>query len=143
MNNTLTFFEKLDILDQVIKQGPTHEAINKLLNLLNDKMLYRYFFETIDTPLWIKPLKEAGFFSNPPEKIKKKDFVEFPSWPESQFLERVASKDPEEVCKIILKIPDTNNPRVHEDFIEAALNIPPDLSVQIFEKEKKMDKKAA
>jgi len=140
-DNNLAFFERLDILDQIIKQGPSHETINKLQNFLSDKILYQYFFKTIDNPLWIKPLKEAGFFSNPPRTIKKKDFTEFPFWPESQFLTRIASKAPDEVCKIILKIPDTNNPRVHEDFIDVALNVPPEISVKILKKEKGWIKK--
>ncbi|MCU4139055.1 MAG: ATP maltotriose and DNA-dependent transcriptional regulator MalT, partial [Thermodesulfobacteria bacterium] len=141
MKNNPTFFEKLDILDQLIKCDPSREIIDELQKFLHDKVLYQYFFKNINNPRWIKPLKKAGYFLNPPEVVKKKDFIEFPFWPESQFLARVASKAPEEVCKIILKIPDTNNPRVHEDFIEAALNMPPDLSVQIFEKEMKWIKK--
>ena len=135
-NNNLNFFEKLAILDSLISKGPVLESVGKLKNLLSEKSLYKYFFEKINDPSWIKLLKNMGYFSNPPKILKdNKGYITFPEWPESQYLARVAPKAPNLVCETILEIPETDNVRIHEDFIDAALNMPPVYSAKIAERE--------
>jgi hypothetical protein len=54
-----------------------------------------------------------------------------PSWVESRFLARVASKAPEIVLRVIGSIPETNNSRIHSDYIDAALAMPTELAAKI------------
>ncbi|MFX1298544.1 MAG: hypothetical protein ACFFD2_27265, partial [Promethearchaeota archaeon] len=78
-----------------------------------------------------------SFFSNPPKPIidEIKHTTFYPIWPESRYLARMASSVPQIIHDIILKIPETENIRVHEDFIEAASTMPPKLAANIAQKE--------
>lgn len=92
---------------------------------------YQYFFDHLKSPDWIQPLKERGFFSHPPQPIEESGYISFPLWPESRYLARVAAEAPNLVLEIALDIPETENARVHEDLIEAALSMPPDLAAKL------------
>jgi hypothetical protein len=92
---------------------------------------YQYFFDHLKSPDWIQPLKEKGFFSHPPQPIEENGYISFPLWPESRYLARVAAEAPELVLQIALEIPETENARVHEDLIEAALSMPPYLAEKL------------
>jgi hypothetical protein len=50
-------------------------------------------------------------------------------------LARVAGAAPERVVAAIKKVPATNNVRVHEDFVDAALSMPPDFAAEIAKQE--------
>lgn len=59
--------------------------------------------------------------------------ITFTSWPESRYLARMAATDAEgawAALEIALQIPETENTRVHEDLIDAALAMPPELAVR-------------
>jgi diaminopimelate epimerase len=84
---------------------------------------FQPFFEKLSTPGWIQPLEEEAVFAEPPQLIREGDLISFPFWPQSRYLTRMASLAPEEVMEAILRIPATDNTRIHEDFIGAALII--------------------
>jgi hypothetical protein len=85
---------------------------------------YEYFFERISSPDWITPLRQHGFFDNPPPmEADARGYIRAPSWPPSQFLARVASRAPEEVLKVIMEV-HTSNERIHEDLAEVAASMP-------------------
>jgi hypothetical protein len=73
----------------------------------------------------------AGRFTTPPAPVQEGSYVRFPTWCESRYLARVASQAPEAVAKIIRKIPATTNVRVHEDYVDAALAMPPAIAVKL------------
>jgi hypothetical protein len=54
-----------------------------------------------------------------------------PSWPESNFLVRMASEVPAGVVDAALPIPATDNMRVNSDIVEIAILIPPDQSARM------------
>ena len=105
---------------------PTPEQVDHAVGLLGYAEHYRYFFDRLENPEWIKPLKSKGFFGNPPkaERDEARGTIGFPIWPESRYLLRMASLKPEVVVEINLQIPDTDNVRVHEDLADAALDMP-------------------
>ena len=117
---------------------PTPERVNKAISLLGRAEQCRYFFAKLENPEWIEPLRENGFFKNPPPRIEDRtsETISFPIWPESRYLVRMASLKPEIVLDIILGIPDTNNTRVHEDVIDAALSMPANLAAKLADKAK-------
>ena len=117
---------------------PISDQIDRAIALLGRRMHHRYFFGRLQNPEWVNPLLEKGFFSNPPapERDEQKGAIGFPIWPESQYLARMASQNPELVLDVILKIPETDNIRVYEDLADAALAMPPDISVKLIEKAK-------
>lgn len=105
---------------------PTPEQVDRAVALMGHTEHYRYFFDRLENPEWIKPLKSKGFFSNPPkaERDETRGTIGFPIWPESRYLLRMALLKPEVVLELILQIPDTDNIRVHEDLADAALAMP-------------------
>ena len=92
---------------------------------------YRYFFERLENPEWIMPLRQRGFFRAAPEPVRHDDLVEFPAWPESGYLARVAGEAPEFVLEIIKEMPPSKNFRVHQDLLKAACNMPADKAAEI------------
>jgi len=103
-------------------------ALDELLTKVRQRAdTYAYFFEKIDNARWIPLLREKGFFTDPigVEHLEG-GYVRFPIWPESRALARVAAQEEDTVMDILLDCPDTDNPRVHDDFLEAALQVSPE-----------------
>lgn len=120
---------------------PTVQQVEGAIALMKKREQYRYFFDHLENPEWILPLRERGFFKLPPQPIEQGAQVSFPEWPESRYLARVASDAPQLVLGVIMQIPATENFRVHEDFLEAVRKMPVDqaadmapLAVQWIEK---------
>jgi hypothetical protein len=108
---------------------PKPEIVQQALQRISKRAAdYEYFFDRLSSPEWIKPLFKRGMFQQPPEPIRQGDYVSFPFWPESRYLSRMASKDPETVLDVIGQMPETENFRVHSDLIEAALAMPTGLA---------------
>ena len=59
---------------------PTSEQVEKAVVLLSHPQQRLYFFNHLNNPLWITPLKEKGFFKNPPPVISNSEegTVSFP-----------------------------------------------------------------
>lgn len=110
---------------------PTPDQVNKALALLVHPQQRQYFFNRLENPEWIAELRKRKWFKNPPSVIHTDgNTVSFPNWAESRYLARMAAYRPEEVLEIALSI-QTDNPSVHQDFIEAALKMPPDIAARI------------
>lgn len=136
--NDMNFFEKLDFVDEVISASESlgyMESIIKLKPFLEDRVIKKYFYETLDSTEWVQPLFESSLFNNPYDLEKYGDSISFPPWPESQYLNNVAKNNPEIVASIITSIPETDNERIHEDFVEAAVKMPAEQSEVIAKRE--------
>jgi hypothetical protein len=127
------FFEKAARLDNAAKGDPW-STIDDIAGLLQEDSLRSYFFGHWNDPGWLVPLRERGFFDEPPQPVTVEGKVRFPAWPEGQFLARVAAVAPESVLDIALRVPETGNVRVHEDLANAALAMPPELSARLVPK---------
>ena len=116
---------------------PTPDQVDKAVALLGRPAHHRYFFDRLDNPEWVKPLIEKGFFRNPPAVVEdeKERTIAFPPWPESRYLARVAPMASAEaqaaIFEAIQRVPDTENSRVSQDLLEAAIALPPDFSVKL------------
>lgn len=107
------------------------ETVKKALDqIVKRPANYDYFFSKLKSADWLKPLAEAGLFTEPPAAIKEGDTISFPFWPESQYLTRIASVAPEQVADIMMKIPETNNVRIHADLAYAAVKLPAKLAAR-------------
>src|ERR1700693_1989475 len=114
---------------------PSAEVIKKALAAIQQDEADRiYFFETLTSPDWIKPLSDADIFQSPPPLLRDGEYVQFPLWEESRYLARMAQIAPETVLEIVLAIPETENVRIHEDFLDAALTMPAHLAVKLVPK---------
>lgn len=111
---------------------PSEAIIQKALaSIRKGRANYDYFFKSLTSPVWIEPLAAHGLFTEPPAPIQEGNLIRFPNWPESEYLARVAGQAPELVVKILLALPDVENPRVQEDVADAALAMPPNVAARL------------
>lgn len=105
---------------------PTDPQVDEAVRQLIDGGHYAYFFDRLKNPLWLEPLYARGFFRDPPGLIEDVEAgtITVPKWPESGYLARVASDQPELVLSILKALPKTPNSRVQEDLVDALLAIP-------------------
>ena len=116
---------------------PTDEMVDKTLKLVKKGTGSRYFFSRLKNPLWIQPLVERGYFRSPPSKIKYFDedsddvYVQYPSWPELQYLKNMSRDVPDEVINVVLDLPPVDNPSVYSEILEIALQLDGEQSVKL------------
>lgn len=110
---------------------PTKESLKKAFSAMHGRADYEFFFENLKTPAWLPILRDEGVFTKPEEPIPVGNAVRFPFWPPLRYLIHIAPLDPKGVLETILEIPETENPRVHEELAEAALRLPPAMSAKL------------
>ena len=127
-----TYFSVFKFLDKLlIESVPREDGVKKLRDHIpNNQVAFSYFFDKLTDSTWLEPLKTGGFFNYPPEPIREGGYIRFPIWPESQYLTRMALLAPKLVLDVILKLPPTENIRVHEDLAAAVLTMPADMAAQ-------------
>ena len=111
---------------------PTDDLVKKALESVKTDTDRQYFFSKLKNPHWIEPLKAKGFFDHPPGVKPLPDgYIQYPFWPEFQFLKNVANEVAEQVVDVILGMPETDNPRFYDDTIEIALKVEASLSTKL------------
>ena len=111
---------------------PTNEMIDRALKLVRKETSRRYFFSRLKNPLWIQPLVERGYFQSPPNiRYFDDGYVQFPSWPQLQYLKNVSRDVPNEVINVVLDLPLVDNPSVYNEILEIALQLHGEQSVQL------------
>ncbi len=101
---------------------PTDAQVDKALELIQKSGgNYEYFFEKLSSPAWIEPLFRRGRFDHPPRIEPIDKMYRFPSWPEGEYLLRMADVAPKEVAAAIKPVCfASNNPIVHRLLVEIA-----------------------
>ena len=103
---------------------PTDEMIEKVLASVKKETDRQYFFSRLKNPLWIQPLAERGYFQSPPGIRHLPDgYMQLSVWPELQYLKNMSDHAPDEVIKIVLRLPEVDNPRVYDDILDIALRL--------------------
>jgi hypothetical protein len=103
---------------------PTTEQVEKAVSMLASAQHYRYFFDKLDNPKWIRPLCERGFFSGPPKASPMEGGgIRHPHWQAAKYLARMAAHEPDAVAGILSEI-ETDNPNVLGDMLDAAMAMP-------------------
>jgi len=115
----------------------SNEIIDKAIASIKSSVDVEYFFSKLNKPDWIQPLFDRKLFNDPPEPIVDGGYITTPAWPISQYLLRMSGKASDIVSDVIVKIPETDNERVHQDYVHAALNMPPEHAVKIAKHESK------
>ena len=111
---------------------PTDEMIGKALASVKKETDRQFFFSRLNNPLWIQPLAERGYFQSPPSATHLEDgSIQFPFWPEIQFLKNVAKDAPDEVARIVVGLPEVDNPQVYYDILDIALRLPGEQSAKL------------
>ena len=111
---------------------PTNEMIDGTLKLVKKGTGRRYFFSRLKNPLWIQPLIERGCFQSPPSVMRfDDDSIQFPSWPELQYLKNMSRDVPNEVINVVLDLPPVDNPSVYNEILEIALQLDGEQSIKL------------
>lgn len=130
----ITADDQNKLLEFASKGGSvTAEEINEALRLIERRGAnWAFFFQNVHDLVWIKPLESAGYFKTPPQaEPAGEGHVRFPVWWPMQFLKRVTPDAPDEVLRIVLQMDGTDNPRVLDDIVEIASELPIELSVRL------------
>ena len=114
-------------------QKPTPEQVSKATSLMKRRSQTAYFFDRLDNPRWLGPLAAEGMFKAPPD-IQFDESGErwsAPPWPQGRYLARMASLAPEEVHRVIERIPESGNPLVRGDIVDALKQLPGPLAASM------------
>lgn len=84
-----------------------------------------YFFTRAKDPRWLQPLRAAGLFLKPYQSMRSREGVRYPSWPQAEYLERVAASEPECVFDVLMEMSPTDNERVWGQLAGVAMQLPP------------------
>jgi hypothetical protein len=112
------------------------ETVDRALAAIKGYAQYEYFFDRLNSPAWLEPLRERGFFKSPQKAERVDPYVRFPFWPESRYLVRIAkvTEAQASVLAIALAIPSSDNSRIYDDIAEIALTLPPASSARLVPK---------
>ena len=84
---------------------PTNELVDKALQSTKKVTVRKYFFSRLENPLWLQPLAERGCFKYPPKAQRFDDgTIQFPYWPEIQYLKNVCREAPHEVINLVMEL---------------------------------------
>jgi hypothetical protein len=116
-------------IDELLK-GTEADAKTFLNNLPQTDPIYDYFFRRLDNPAWIEALSESNVLRETPEPRKTGDFIEFPAWPQGDYLRRMLETHPSlapTIWPFLERAAASHNPNVHAEIAKAAILLPPDL----------------
>ncbi len=111
---------------------PTNEMVDNALNSVKKGTARKYFFSRLENPLWLKPLAERDCFKYPPKSLRFDDgTVQYPYWPEIQYLKNVCRDAPYEVINLVMEFPAVDNPIVYDGILDIALQLPGEKSARL------------
>jgi hypothetical protein len=121
-----TFYEGVEELDRLLGQEPTPDTVARAIARMSHPEQQRYFFDRLQKPEWLEPLREKGMFDTPPEPGRDLDkgTIWFYDWPAAGYLSRMSPREPAAVAKILIGLPSTENPYIVRTVLEAALQMP-------------------
>lgn len=122
----IDFYKTAKVLDDIKDlQNPSEDQIKIILNLISEEKFARYFFTSLENPVWVIPLYKSNFFHSAPAPVEvQPGSFQLPSWPAGQYLVRFADRHEEIVLDVVQSIR-TENWRVQEILVDALLKISP------------------
>jgi hypothetical protein len=107
-------------------QVPSDETVKEVLRQIAHPQLQRIFYHSLKNPEWFHALKQNHVFENPPEPIgDENDEQVMLSWPQLDYLVRVASQYPIEIVDLFLSYKQTKNIYVQMAVFSIGIAIPP------------------
>ena len=120
------FYESMATIDAVLaREKVTAADAAEAAVLLKTAAQFDHFFRVADIR-WLEPLATAGFFREPPGlEDAGEGYVRTPSWPEGDYLLRMAETEPDRVAEIAEDGPIGDNPMVGRAIVQIAAAVPP------------------
>ena len=107
VGNHFNFLNRVDrLLDY---EKPTKEIIKTLPYLLASEVRYAYFFNKLDSPVWLKDLRDTGWFdpknrSTRPDGPDQSEYYRSSVWHALKYVEKVATHTQESPCEETVNI---------------------------------------
>lgn len=111
------------------------ELVKRALRIAQSESERHYWFSTLTSPKWIAALAEEGVFSQTPEPIETEKGYRWPRWPEGEYLSRFAEASPRLVGQVLLALPESRNPLVHEQVLRCAVHLEHEASLNLARRE--------
>lgn len=97
-------FNLLNRIDHILRKKPTEKRIKTLPRLLASEVRYAYFFQKLESPAWLEPLKDAGWFDPRNQSIRRdrhdqSEYYRSPVWHALKYVEKVANHTQESPCE--------------------------------------------
>ena len=98
-------FNLLNRVDRILAyKQPTQQIIKTLPNLLASEVRYNHFFRNLESPAWLKLLKDAGWFDPRNQPIHQNvpnqpEYYLAPLWSALEYVEKIANHTKESPCK--------------------------------------------
>src|SRR5688572_26651783 len=122
------YFDTQDELERLAAiEQPTSDDVQLAVGHLERPQQRRFFFDRVQSPLWLGPLSERGLFDAPPSRIIHADGSwQMRLWPEGKYLARIADQAPHLVTALLCRVARTHdNPSVWMTIVDAAMLLPP------------------
>ncbi len=119
---------------------PTPEQVEGVVAQLVRPEMAAHFFDKLDNPMWIEPLRKHQAFKMPPPVVRQDDGFSFPVWPAGRYLVRMAAYGElyaKQAIEAVLEAAETDNQITHLTYIELALAAPVAASIQLVRSELK------
>ena len=117
--------EDLTELQAILGHGDevTSIEVDRVLNLLKSRGTnYDYFFRHAKDDVWLEPLRDNGYFDNPPDLEEMPGGgYRIPFWPQINYLVRVYEMMPDRVLEILKNLSESSNPRILEGIMDVVL----------------------
>lgn len=137
------YLESFGVLDGLLGKPIPSKADLKILrlNVPNNRVSYRYFFDRLNSPDWILPLRDGGFFKHTlePDLNPETGALVHSYWAQSRYLARMAaapsaSAGTQRAFLDIALETETGNVLTYMDFVDAASAMPPVLAGELVPK---------
>lgn len=136
------YLDVYDILDKLVAiSKPSKDDVKVLRSKVpNNTNTYDYFFGRMSTTEWLPFLIKTNFYKHPPGAVREdKGTLYYPVWPQTKHLARLAQQvgfnAQKPILDALLSIPRTDNVMIHDDILDIACSLKPDLAAKIAEKE--------
>lgn len=134
----LRYFEKLDYIDSLlisIDELGYEQTFIRIAAHLNNPHVCQYFFDQIDSELWIEEIINSEFIKEYRSgNVTALDNNQFDLFFMSYLL-KVADTDPRQVADYIKSISAIDDQRLHERMIEIMIQLPCDIAAELSENE--------
>ncbi|GCF10542.1 hypothetical protein KDI_41060 [Dictyobacter arantiisoli] len=120
----------------LLKEAPSKKDLSHLKNTIpHNDTTHRYFFERLQSPGWLDPLYQTGFFTPPPSKEWNEELGRFifSLWPPAQYLLRIVSIESTQqtILTIMQEVSDTDNPFVQRTILQIVQTFPASLAAKL------------
>ncbi|MBI5947082.1 MAG: hypothetical protein HY875_02970 [Chloroflexi bacterium] len=115
----------LTLLDELLAaSAPTKHQLRAFTQEMpHGQGSLRYFFERLDHPGWLGPLRAKGYFAQVPEPVRYGDGYRFVPWPAAAYLRKMASIRPSAVGEVLAEVETNGNWAVIDDLVAIALEL--------------------